>query len=199
MQSKSNNKPGPKPEHYKIEDAEIRKIPGAENITTERQYQKLLAYLEKPVGDRDPCFRIGATVPPSPQISRNASAKLKFIKIFDKHDVKYSIQYNSPRRFVIKVVEGNFTDALLKDLRDISEIIITKDDFDKSLIDIQVNPVNENARNPSQSIWVVTYPNGNVEVIKRLQDPRAAHRWMTNERRPWNNKKSPIPLDLSQI
>ena len=35
------------------------------------------------------------------------------------------------------------------------------------------------------SIYAVMV-DGEVSVIRREQDPRAAHRWMTNERRPWN-------------
>jgi len=196
---RTHNKPGPKPEPYTIDDPAILKIPGTENITTAKQYQKLLSYLTIPVGDRNPCSRIGATVPPSPQMSRNASAKLKITRIFKEHEVKYSMQYKSPRCFIMKITSGKITEALIKDLRDTPETTVTIDETGKGAVTIWIDFVDDNTRDPSQSIWVVTYPSGKVEVIKRLQDPRAAHRWMTNEQRPWNNKVAPAALELSQI
>ena len=87
----------------------------------------------------------------------------------------------------------------MKDLKDIPGMTVTADETGKGLLTIMVDTVSENARDPSQSIWVVTYPSGKVEVIKRLQDPRAAHRWMTNEQRPWNNKVAPEAVSLASI
>lgn len=199
MNEQAKSKPGPKSSPYTIDDPRIRKIPGTENITTAKQYQKLLSYLAIPVADRDPCARLGATVPPSPQMSRNASARLKITRIFKEHEVKYSMQYKPPRCFVLKINSGKITEALVKDLQDIPDTTVTVDETGNGSVTIWIDAVEDNARDPSQSIWVVTYPSGKVEVIKRLQDPRAAHRWMTNEQRPWNNKVAPENLTLSQI
>jgi hypothetical protein len=50
----------------------------------------------------------------------------------------------------------------------------------------------------AHSIWVVTHPDGSVEVLRRQGDPRATKRWMENRQRPWNttktNKPTIVPL-----
>lgn len=51
----------------------------------------------------------------------------------------------------------------------------------------------------AHSTWVVTLPDGEVKVIRRYQDPRAAYRWMMNDQRPWNSKVSPEPVALDII
>lgn len=51
----------------------------------------------------------------------------------------------------------------------------------------------------AHSTWVVTYPDGNVEIIRLYRDPRAAYRWMMNDQRPWNSKVSPVPVELAEI
>jgi len=198
MNEDVKNKPGPKSKPYAISDPKIRKIPGATNITTASQYQKLVSYLAIPAADRDPCIRLGATVPPSPQMSKNASVRLKIARIFTEHEVMYSMEYHPPRCFVLIINSGKITEVLLKDLKDIPDTATTHD-AEKGTITIHTDSVDKNNREPSQSIWVVTHPNGKVEVIKRLQDPRAAHRWMTNEQRPWNSKVVPEIVSLTEV
>lgn len=43
-------------------------------------------------------------------------------------------------------------------------------------------------RKPNSTYAVMI--DGEVSVIHRVQDPRAAHRWMSNPRRPWNMDKA---------
>lgn len=123
----TKKRPGPTPESKNVYDENLALIKGIEYVTTDRQLIRLSEYYYKPLEDREPCIRLGATTPP-------------------------------------KKKKGDTED-----------------------------------NRKAHSTWVVTYPDGKVEIIRRLQDPRAAYRWMTNDQRPWNSKVSPLPLALNQI
>jgi hypothetical protein len=103
-------KPGPKPIKYIPQP--YRHVPGVERITTPRQLARLRDYLNTSPKQRAPFVRLGASVPPPHDLTRNSTAT-----------------------------------------------------------------------------YAVTV-DGEVSVICLERDPRAAERWVSNPRRPWNMDKA---------
>lgn len=174
----TKKKPGPKRKQYDIPDPFVRALPGSQHITTANQYNKLVDFIKQSKKGGPSYVRLGATVPPTPQMVRNEAVRYQAAKVLKAHGLDpKEIIFSSPRHFYVHY--SSIPHPVMEDLGKIKDAVVEG-------LNIDVKKVKSNKRREARSVWAVALPDGKIEIIERLGDPRRAYRWMSNHLRPWN-------------